>query len=82
MYLSDGRYNSSSAEAGVLVAITSHGRGLALTPSEGNPQPLLYPPRKRDPAYLSGGFLSMSRNAPQRDTSTPHNQTTNCNPHE
>ncbi|GBL82813.1 hypothetical protein AVEN_106341-1 [Araneus ventricosus] len=31
----------------------------ALSPAEGKPQLLLFPPGKRDPAYLSGGFSSM-----------------------
>ncbi|GBN38277.1 hypothetical protein AVEN_219718-1 [Araneus ventricosus] len=50
MYLSDGHCNSSSAEAGVLMAITGHGP----TPPGG-----ASPPGKRDPAYLSGSFSSV-----------------------
>ncbi|GBM00748.1 hypothetical protein AVEN_74492-1 [Araneus ventricosus] len=58
--LSDSRCNSSSTEAGVLVAITGHG----LTPPEGGTYyrwwgqrpPLLYPQGKREPAYLSGSL--------------------------
>ncbi|GBM45190.1 hypothetical protein AVEN_168274-1 [Araneus ventricosus] len=30
----------------------------ALSPAVGEPKPLLYPPGKRDPAYLAGGFSS------------------------
>ncbi|GBN75700.1 hypothetical protein AVEN_3401-1 [Araneus ventricosus] len=59
------RYNSSSTEAGVLVAIAGHGP----TPPVGctcyhrreitQSPPLLYPQEKRDSTYLSGGFSSM-----------------------
>ncbi|GBM03039.1 hypothetical protein AVEN_14551-1 [Araneus ventricosus] len=59
VYRSDGRCNSSSAEAGVLMAITGQG----LTPPVVGThyhrhQPLLYRPGKQDPTYLSGGFSS------------------------
>ncbi|GBM11954.1 hypothetical protein AVEN_249442-1, partial [Araneus ventricosus] len=44
MYLSGGRCSSSSAEAGIITAITGQGP----TPPEGGthyPKPSLYPPR-------------------------------------
>ncbi|GBN00415.1 hypothetical protein AVEN_257809-1 [Araneus ventricosus] len=64
--LNDSRCDSSSAEAGVLVAITDssptppqrssyyHRREVTRSPS------LLYPPGKRDPAYLSGDITYKS----------------------
>ncbi|GBL83564.1 hypothetical protein AVEN_196398-1 [Araneus ventricosus] len=57
LHLSDGRCNSPR----VLVTITGHGptrRRHALSLAKGKPKSLLYPPGKRDPAYLSGGFSS------------------------
>ncbi|GBM45686.1 hypothetical protein AVEN_237923-1 [Araneus ventricosus] len=64
-FLNDSRCNSSSIEAGVLVAFTGHDP----TPPERStyyhwwrvtrPPLLLYPPGKREPAYLSGGFSSV-----------------------
>ncbi|GBM17618.1 hypothetical protein AVEN_80907-1 [Araneus ventricosus] len=68
--LSDNRCNSSSNVAEVLVAITGH---CPISPIGGNhyhwrkdpsPSPLLYPPGKREPAYLSGDFSSVNSRWP------------------
>ncbi|GBM61099.1 hypothetical protein AVEN_273032-1 [Araneus ventricosus] len=55
VHLRDGRWERSSAETGILMAIICHGPTL-LSPAEG--KPLLYSPGKRDSTYLSGGFSS------------------------
>ncbi|GBN17027.1 hypothetical protein AVEN_109522-1 [Araneus ventricosus] len=62
-YLSDGRCNSSSPEAGVLTAIS----GCGPTPPEGGThyhrqralKPLFYSPGNREPVYLTGSFSSV-----------------------
>ncbi|GBN51259.1 hypothetical protein AVEN_108498-1 [Araneus ventricosus] len=59
VHLTDARCNSSSAE--VLMAFTGYGPTAPVggnTLSTAEDKPLLYPPEKRDAAYLSGGFLS------------------------
>ncbi|GBM59814.1 hypothetical protein AVEN_10021-1 [Araneus ventricosus] len=68
--LNASRCDSSSIEACVQVAITGHDP----TPPEGgtyyhrrevtSPPPLLYPPGKRDPVYLSGGFSPLKDCSP------------------
>ncbi|GBM58873.1 hypothetical protein AVEN_87164-1 [Araneus ventricosus] len=52
--MNDDHCNSSSAQAGVLMAISGHGPTLPQARTingSGQAQPLLYPPGKRDPAY-------------------------------
>ncbi|GBN92116.1 hypothetical protein AVEN_18891-1 [Araneus ventricosus] len=61
MHLNDSCFNSSSAEAGVLVATTGHSptpscMRHALSPAEDKPNPLLNPQGNQDPTYLSSGF--------------------------
>ncbi|GBL94630.1 hypothetical protein AVEN_83953-1 [Araneus ventricosus] len=60
-FLNESLCNSSSTEAGILIAITEIGPtpsvgGSAITGGGTQAPPLLYPLGKREPAYLSGGF--------------------------
>ncbi|GBN86264.1 hypothetical protein AVEN_24734-1 [Araneus ventricosus] len=72
--VNDSPCDSSSTKVGILVAITGHNPTSPVLTTYYHwrrvprPPPLLYPPGKRDPAYLSRGFSSTNLWCPQWDS--------------